>query len=150
MLYFAYGSNMNEAELRARGVTILRAEKAFLKNHKIALTRYAQTRGGGVLDIIPNHDVVEGVLFELSDKDRDKIDTKEGVKVHAYEPIPVDIETEDGKVLNGVLTYQVCKKEVPPPSSQEYKDSVLKGASAHSLSEEYRAKLKAVLEKTEV
>lgn len=147
MLYFAYGSNMNEEELRARGVTILRAEKAFLKNHKIALTRHVKTRGGGVLDIIPDSDVVEGVLFELSDKDREKIDTKEGVKVHAYEPIAVDIETGDGKVLNGVLTYQVCEKEVPPPASQEYRDSVLRGACEHGLSVAYRKQLKAVLEK---
>lgn len=141
---------MNEAELRARGVTILRAEKAFLKNHKIALTRYALTRDGGVLDIIPNHDVVEGVLFELTDGDRGKVDAKEGVTVNAYEPIPVDIETEDGKVLSGVLTYKVCRKEDPPQASEEYKRSVLKGACDHGLSEEYRAKLKAVLEKTEV
>jgi len=141
---------MNEDELKRIKVSILKAGKAFLKNHKIALTRYAQTRGGGVLDIIPNQDVVEGVLFELHDADRDKIDAKEGVKVNAYEPITVDIETEKGKLLNGILTYQVCRKEVPPPASQEYKDSVLRGACEHGLSEEYRAKLKAVLEKREI
>lgn len=150
MLYFAYGSNMNEDELKMRGITILKAEKALLKKYKIALTRNATTRGGGVLDIIPNYDVVEGVLYELNDADRGKIDGKEGGRVGAYEPITVDIETEDGKVLNDILTYQVCRKENPPVASQEYKDSVLRGACKHGLSVEYRTKLKVVLEKKEI
>jgi len=148
MLYFAYGSNMNEDELKKINVTILKAEKALLKNHNIALTRHAKTRGGGVLDIVPNHDIVEGVLLELHDTDRGKIDRKEGVTVCAYEPITVDVETETGEILNGILTYQVCKKENPPAASQEYKESVLKGACEHKLSEKYKTKLKAVLEKT--
>jgi len=150
MLYFAYGSNMNEDELKRIKVSILKAEKAFLKNHKIALTLHAKTRGGGVLDILPPDDVVEGVLYELNDGDRSKVDAKEGVTVNAYEPILVDIETEDGKVLSGVLTYKVCRKEDPPQASEEYKRSVLKGACDHGLSEEYRAKLKASLEKRDV
>lgn len=150
MLYFAYGSNMNEDELKKINVIIINAKKAFLKNYRISLTRHAKSRSGGVLDIIANHDVVEGVLYELNDTDRDKIDAKEGVKISAYEPIKVDIETQDGKVLDGVLTYQVCRKEVAPPASHEYKDSVLKSACEHGLSVEYRAKLKAVLEKIEI
>lgn len=151
MLYFAYGSNMNEDELIDKDVTILRTEKVLLKDYKIALTRNSDTRKGGVLDIIPeNGEVAEGVLFNIPDTDITKINKKEGVCVGAYEPVIIKVEDYDGKITSGVITYQVCNKIDAKPASQEYKDSVLRGACEHGLSQGYRAKLKAVLEKREV
>lgn len=153
MLYFAYGSNMNEDELTEIDVKILRAEKAILRGYKIALTHNAITRKGGTLDILyPEGNTVEGVLYEIRDGDKGKIDKKEGVKSGAYRkmPEPLSVVTAAGIVKNGVISYEVCKKISPPCASKEYKDSVLRGACEHGLSEEYRAKLKEVLEKREI
>lgn len=147
---------MNEDELIDIDVTILRAETVSLKDYKIALTRFSSNRCGGVLDIISSHgDIVEGVLYEIPDEDKIKIERKEGVKSGAYREIssPLQIESVAGNAISGVISYEVCEKEkppYPPAASQEYKKSVLRGACEHGLSEDYRAKLKAVLEKREV
>ena len=155
MLYFAYGSNMNEDELVDIDVTILRAERAILRGYKIALTRFSNKRCGGVLDIGPSEgDTVEGILYEIPDEDKAKIEIKEGVKSGAYREIlnPLQVETSPGTVVDGVISYEVCVKEnppYPPAASKEYKDSVLRGVCEHGLSEGYRQKLRAVLEKRE-
>lgn len=153
MLYFAYGSNMNEDELMDEGITVLRSEKVLLRGYKIALTRFSTKRQGGVLDIIPSQeDIVEGVLYEVPDKDKAKIERKEGVRSGAYREIPssLQIESVSGTDISGVVSYEVCNKEQSPESpaaSKEYKNSALLGACEHGLSEQYRRKLKAVLEK---
>jgi len=153
MLYFAYGSNMNEDELIDIDVTILRAEKVLLKDYRIALTRFLNNRCGGVLDIVSSAgEVVEGVLYEIPNEDKLKIERKEGVKSGAYKEIssPLQIESVSGDAIGGVVSYEVCEKEqppYPPAASTEYKNSVLRGACEHGLSDDYRTKLKAVLEK---
>ncbi|MCX5693882.1 MAG: gamma-glutamylcyclotransferase [Candidatus Omnitrophica bacterium] len=153
MLYFAYGSNMNEDELTDIGVTILKAERVLLRGYKIALTRFSNKRCGGVLDILSSEkDTVEGVLYEIPDKDKLKIDIKEGLKGGAYRqiPKPLQVETMAGAIRKGVISYEVCEKEkplYPPAASTEYKNSVLRGACEHGLLEDYRKKLKVVLEK---
>jgi len=155
MLYFAYGSNMNEDELTDIGVTILKAEKVLLIGYKIALTRFSSKRCGGVLDILSSEKgTVEGVLYEISDKDKVKIDKKEGLKNGAYRQIlkPLQVETMAGAIRKGVISYEVCEKEkppYPPAASTEYKNSVLRGACEYGLSDDYRTKLKVILEKRE-
>ena len=151
MLYFAYGSNMNEDELKDICVTILRAQKAILRGYKIALTHKSSTREGGTLDIVPSEEgTVEGVLYQIPDTDKSKIDEKEGVNSGAYEPVIVDIEVMDGKTVKDVISYQVRKKVNSSPASPEYKKSVLSGAKAHGLSEDYMISLQAVLEKKKI
>lgn len=147
-MYFAYGSNMNEDELINEKVTILEGKKVLLRNYKIALARNSEKRKGGVLDIIPSEEEsVEGVLYNIPDEDITKINKKEGVCVGAYEPIIINVEDCDGHTINGIISYQVCEKNDSKPASKEYKDSVLRGACEHGLSEDYRVKLKDVLEK---
>lgn len=146
---------MNEDELTQKDVNvkILSAEKALLRGYKIALTRLSSKRCGGMLDIIPSEgNIIEGVLYEIPDKDRIKIEKKEGVSGGAYKeiPKPLKVKTAEGTLINGVTSYEVCEKENPPPASKEYKNSVLRGACEHGLSEKYRIKLKAVLEKREI
>lgn len=146
-LYFAYGSNMNEDELKVLKIRILKRRKALLQNHKLALTRHSKNRQGGVVDVIPSEgDVVEGVLYELPDDAKSKIEEKEGVTSNAYREKQVNVETS-GRIIRNVITYEVYKKENPPPASEEYKKSVLKGAKQHDLSQQYIRDLERVLEK---
>ena len=148
MLYFAYGSNMNEDELIEESVNILERRRVILRNYKIAVTRNSKKHNGGVLDIIPRDgEIVEGVLYDVPDNDKSKIDKKEGVCDGAYEPITVSIEDYEGQVINDVISYQVCDKIDAKPASKEYKDSVLRGACEHGLSDDYKEKLKNILEK---
>jgi len=144
-LYFAYGSNMNEGELKERGIMVLDRRKALLRHYKIALSRCSKCRHGGVLDIVSTEgDVVEGVLYELPDEARSKVEKKEGVMSGAYKERLVSVEI-DGRTVENIVTYEVCNKVNPPPASDEYKKSVLKGAKNHNLSQEYMKQLEMVL-----
>ena len=146
-LYFAYGSNMNEDELKDWKITIISREKAILYNYRIALNRYSKNRQGGVLDIVPSKgSIVEGVLYKLPDEAKYKLEKKEGVTIGAYKETRVDIEV-DGRIVKNVITYIVCNKQNASPASEEYKESVLKGAKNHNLSKKYIKKLEKVLEK---
>lgn len=150
MLYFAYGSNMNEDELGKINIKIINAEKAILNDYVVALTRESKNRDGGVLDIVSSKGgIVEGVLFKIPDEYIKKINEKEGVCVGAYEPIIIKAQTMKGKQVSNVISYQVCKKDNPPQASKEYKESVLKGANDHGLSAKYIIELQKVLEKDE-
>jgi len=146
-LYFAYGSNMNEDELKDWKIVIIDRKKAILYNYRIALNRYSKNRQGGVLDIDPSQgNIVEGVLYELPDEAKYKLEKKEGVTIGAYKETRVDIEVDD-RIIKNVIIYIVCSKQITSPASEEYKKSVLKGAKNHNLSEKYIRELKKVLEK---
>jgi len=146
-LYFAYGSNMNEDELKKWGITIIDRKKALLHNYTVALNRYSKNRQGGVLDIIPSQgSIVEGVLYELSDEAKRKVERKEGVTIGAYKEKHIDVEV-DGRIVKNAITYVVCKKEDSPSASEEYKKRVLKGAKDHDLSDRYIEELKKILGK---
>lgn len=87
-LYFAYGSNLNEADLQEWALeqnVSLGAMKplgrAWLPDHRLVFSLHSQRRQGGVLDVEPaTGHVVPGVLFEMDETAWDAIDRKEGVR----------------------------------------------------------------------
>ena len=53
MIYFAYGSNMDEARMRQRCSSARFLFKAKLPNFRLAFTRFSRTNGCGAADILP-------------------------------------------------------------------------------------------------
>ena len=69
--YFAYGSNMNPARMRARGLDFLTAEAARLTNFVLCFNKEAHNNPGvAYANVVPAHDQhVEGVLYRLRGQD---------------------------------------------------------------------------------
>ncbi|CAM2069667.1 Gamma-glutamylcyclotransferase [Sulfidibacter corallicola] len=145
MLYFAYGSNLLIERLQARtpsageaGTGILRGFR--LEFHKIGTDASAKCDAFETGD---ETDLVYGVLYRLSDADRNVLDEIEGVG-HGYEVIEVDVETTAGAVT--VFTYVVDPAYMNPelPPYRWYKAFVLEGARQHGFPEAYVAAIDAV------
>ncbi|NEQ36143.1 MAG: gamma-glutamylcyclotransferase [Okeania sp. SIO3I5] len=151
--YFAYGSCMCPVDLKrtfAENTYPYVIGPGKLKGYRIGFYRYSEKRKCGVLDVVKDpNSTVEGVLYNLPLRLRDRLDEREGVKfdfikeIHCgvYRPETVEVYSR-GELYSGVSTYVVVDK-----SSQElapndwYFNVVLRGAVTCGLSEEYCWKL---------
>ena len=102
MLYFAYGSNMDEARLKARCPSATFRHKAKLAAHRLAFTRCSSDNNCGAADVVKAaRRVVWGVVFEINDEEQQKLDEAEGYKArrakNAYSPVGVRV---NGSVLS--------------------------------------------------
>jgi gamma-glutamylcyclotransferase (GGCT)/AIG2-like uncharacterized protein YtfP len=149
--YFAYGSNLNQADLTAwakrkgRPVPNLQFHcRAFLPDQKLVFPRYSKGREGGVLGFsdCPGS-VVPGVVFRVdSPEDWRTLDIKENAVENAeprgrkssYQRLTTEVISEAGEIIN-VQTYNAhpspdCDHFKP---SDSYVDIVRTGLQASSL-----------------
>lgn len=127
--YFAYGSNMNPARVRERGLEVVRAEPAVLPGHRLAFDKHSAAHAGAghaSVSVDPAA-VVEGVLYWLAGPD-------EIVKMDRFEYTPVNYSREAAYVrtATGVIatwTYfanpAVLRPGLRPPRS--YLEHLLAG-----------------------
>ncbi|MGH8023450.1 MAG: gamma-glutamylcyclotransferase family protein, partial [Limisphaerales bacterium] len=147
MIYFAYGSNMDETRMRKRCPSAQFMFTARLSGFRLAFTRYSTTNRCGAADIISEpHGAVWGVVYQIKDEDRAALDKAEGVAVRAYKPISVEVcpDGDDARRIKA-LTYVVVKREDPHPKpSAEYKAMLVNGAKAWKLPADYIAELEKI------
>lgn len=104
----------------------------------------SKSRGGGAANIKPaKGEYVEGVLFNLSENDKNTIALKKGAPNYYYE---ISI-LKDGANIKDVKTYTVCNNKkgsnfVPPTTA--YKQIIIEGAKTFGLTEEWIKKLEAI------
>jgi gamma-glutamylcyclotransferase (GGCT)/AIG2-like uncharacterized protein YtfP len=149
--YFAYGSNMNLADLKCwcdKNGAVVHLKNhwvAELKDFKLAFTRYSESRKGGVADVVrQDGSSVWGVLFETDESTLKWIDKKEDWKgdlsKNAYKRIQVEVSLKDGQKIKAV-TYEVIHKGNYKPGA-EYLDLILNGGTDFGLPVEYLENLK--------
>lgn len=144
--YFAYGSNMDEEDLR-----IWCKEKykpfpnwnllgsACLENFQLVFNYYSSGRKGGAANLMENSNhKVYGLLLEMNEGDRDTIRTKEG-SPNYYEEIIVPVMYGANCITN-VITYKVTKakeKIEHQKPSKLYMNLILKNARGNNFPNEY-------------
>lgn len=133
--YFAYGSNMDEEQMRARVEGWSERVAARLAGWKLAFNKVAvSTPGAGYANIEPcGEAVVEGVLYALTERELRLLDRCEGVPNH-YERRPVQVERRDtGEVVDAV-TYVAKSDKVQAglKPSADYLAHLLAGADCLS------------------
>jgi len=155
VLYFAYGSNMNQKDLddhcRKKGKPFIhlasKSPKVYvLRSFKLDFNYYSYSREGGAANIEPARgEHVEGVLFDINDVDKRTIDDKEGAP-NNYREILVSVILRDGTKIENVTAYTVCenkKREFTPPT-RKYRQIIIDGARDFGLSEEWIKKLEKI------
>ena len=142
MRYFAYGSNMNPGRMKERGVNFTAREWAVLKGWRLEFNKVASAdpRQGYANIVEGESSVVEGILYEMPDKDILKLDKKEGYPTH-YDRITVTVELSNGEEVEAV-TYVAQPERVAQglKPTREYMGHLLKGCDL--LSEEYCQRLR--------
>jgi gamma-glutamylcyclotransferase (GGCT)/AIG2-like uncharacterized protein YtfP len=142
-LYFAYGSNLDPADLdrwltahgHANPLTHP-VGPAFLPDHRYAYHFFSGSRGGGALDVVAaTGHAVAGMLFAVHEQGLNVLDQKEGVPF-AYARETVTVVLPDGSFTEAI-TYRVLPTRVDPsghvPPTGAYHDAVLRGLGRHHL-----------------
>ncbi|MFW5910048.1 MAG: gamma-glutamylcyclotransferase family protein [Thiohalospira sp.] len=140
--YFAYGSNMLTARLRARVPSTMPVGPARLADHRLAW-RMAGPDGSAKCDITPAPgEVVHGVLFRLAEAELPLLDAAEGLG-KGYDRETVTVTTTDGEAVPA-LVYRALVHDPDRHPYDWYKGFVVAGAREHGLPADYIADLEAV------
>jgi hypothetical protein len=151
MLYFAYGSNLNPAQMLEFAPGHQVVGLAALRDHRLVFPRYSERWGGGTASVAHAHgQTVWGMLYEIGEDDLTNLDRREGFRApgnqhNSYdrELLTVELErADDGSVPRRVrASAYVARPSNPSPPSRRYLDTILAGARHHRLPEEYVERL---------
>ncbi|WP_175639331.1 gamma-glutamylcyclotransferase [Metabacillus schmidteae] len=147
LLYFAYGSCMDDERFKLAGVNHEFEKVAgcgVAKNYSLAYTR--KSHDGGRADLIESAEYVEGKVYHISREALTYLFHREGVMGQIYRPSFIDVMI-DGKTYRNVLTFFVVDKakEVAPP--EHYWTEILRGAKSFVSESYYQKLVKHLLEK---
>ena len=147
-LYFGYGSNLDQERLHIHCPSARLVAIARLPDHRLAFSIESKnTWHGGVADVRPEPGrEVWGALWSIADEHSEPLDRQEGVfrDPPAYRRVGVDLETAAGDRVS-CRSYQVVD---PDPNgfrpSPAYRETILRGARAIGLPEDYLRALEAI------
>jgi cation transport regulator ChaC len=138
--HFAYGSNMNRAQMRSRGGNILEEHNACLPNYELRFNK--KVRGGTAganVQPAPGKNV-HGVLYKIEESAFRSLDRYEGVPEH-YRRIEVKVTPDGGQPVPAQV-YIASKIEKGLRPSPHYLQTILEGAGEHSLPADYIGQIK--------
>ena len=142
--YFAYGSNLDRAQMERREVSYTSAHPAVLKDFKLAFTARSDSWAGGVADVVEAPgSAVEGVLYQVSGG-MESLDLYEGVADGFYRRKGVEVHVAGHGGAEPAVIYEVCEKLTHQPPSARYMDAIIRGALEGGLSEAYVDMLKKI------
>lgn len=140
-LYFAYGSNLNEAQMHDRCPGAELVGVATLENYRLAFTIYSPTRMCGCADIVTcDGEAVYGLLYRLSDTDAALMDDFEGHPVHYKR---VDVRVVSKGVLVQAYTYEVVHKVEGLRPSVQYLGLITDAAEKYDFPKKYQTHLRS-------
>ena len=119
MLYFAFGSNLNQKQMKKRCKDSKYIGCYSLKNYKLVFRNYFL--GGGVADIQKEkNSTVLGAIYKISKKDEKELDV--------YEDYPKTYIKKYFKILGKkVMFYYMPKKTMHVPPSKRYLNLIIQG-----------------------
>ena len=119
MLYFAFGSNLNQKQMKKRCKDSKYIGCYSLKNYKLVFRNYFL--GGGVADIQKDkNSKVLGAIYKISKKDEKELDV--------YEDYPKTYIKKYFKILGKkVMFYYMPKKTMHVAPSKRYLNLIIQG-----------------------
>lgn len=131
-LYFAYGSNLLTARLKARCPSATPVGRAMLPGHSVAFAKESHVDGSAKATILPGAgQVATGVLFELNTLDQNVLDKIEGVG-KGYDRLD-EVEVVTGSARVSATTYIASAPGCDVPPWDWYVALMIAGALEHRL-----------------
>nr|BCX00946.1 MAG: gamma-glutamylcyclotransferase [Bacteroidota bacterium] len=101
--FFAYGHNMNVANLKRAGIEPMEQQPAVLEDFRLVFNKPGPRPGEGYANIEPDPGSrVEGVLYSLQEQDLEKLDSLVGTP-HAYERHTLPVRTAEGETVRAYV-----------------------------------------------
>ena len=145
--YFAYGSNLLEAECTRDAKQAVPRGRAFLPRHRVVFTKHSTTRNGDAASLIRDDgSVAWGYVYRVTQADIEALQKRETgyelLRVTVFEDLSPFPKTTPIPAVTFVAAEQ-CSKKCGPPAA--YLALVIDGARERSLPECYRATLSEML-----
>ncbi len=138
ILYFAYGSNMDELNMGVLCPSSRCVGAARLDGYRLAFLRRSQKTGSGVADVVATAGhAVHGLLYELDHGDVAALDEKEGLgRAYARESLSVTL-TVDGSLHEALIYMVIAKEPAEVQPSHEYRERMLAAARRRAFPRDY-------------
>lgn len=149
-IYFAYGSNINMKQMKQRCPSVQFRSKAVLPGYRLAFPLRSKRWGGGVAGILAEEgNRVEGVVYEISEKDMERLDKFEGVDKGRYYRGRVKVILEGGSSIEAWAFFTNSEDGSLFTPSKRYLETMLEGAKEHQLPAQYIKDLELLLSQSE-
>lgn len=144
--YFAYGSNMDQEEIKKHCSNITGPFRGKIKNFELVFNKRSKKNPeNGFCNITPKWgSVVEGSIYLISEDDVRRLDKKEGYPIH-YEKTLLEVYWFEYPKVESCLVYIATPQWLGEnlKVSPEYAAKLIRGSSL--LTEEYRNNLQKKL-----
>ena len=142
LYYFAYGSNMSSRRLKARVPSATVIGPGVLAGHRLAFHKVSKD-GSAKCDLVESGSSrVQGVLFEIDESDKPKLDRVEGLG-DGYDQKTVDVLLQSA-VSKSAFTYFATDVDAGLKPYSWYKRHLLEGAREARLPPAYIEMLEQV------
>jgi gamma-glutamylcyclotransferase (GGCT)/AIG2-like uncharacterized protein YtfP len=142
MFYFAYGSNMNQAQMKERCPDAILRGGASLADYRLAFTIFSPNRLCGCADIVASKgDIVYGLLYQLTESDLYAMDRFEGHPNH-YQRIVVSVISNNQEI--DAYSYEVVNKQDELKPSKQYLELLQSAARLNNFPREYQVFLSTI------
>lgn len=132
MLIFAFGSNLDLAQMRRRCPTARAVEAAVLPGHRLAFAGWSERWGGAVATIErARRKHTLGALYDVGIDDLLVLDAHEG-HPHHYQRVGVRVRTCGAGARAYAYAYQLQAGQPGAPSAA-YRDAIARGYDAWGL-----------------
>lgn len=142
VLYFAYGSNMDPEQMKARCPDAEVVGIGVMPDHALCFPRRSVKRNCGVSSVAPLAGrETWGVVYRLTSKDLTALDGSEGFRndraaeLNSYNRVAVIVSLND--VPTDMMTYVAIGQENVPPPNAAYLKHIREGARHHGLPAAY-------------
>ncbi|MEZ4180119.1 MAG: gamma-glutamylcyclotransferase family protein [Candidatus Doudnabacteria bacterium] len=137
MYYFAYGSNMNQSQMKARCPESKLIDKGYLKDYKLDFLGYSPRWKGGCADIARQYNSkVWGLVYEVSKADINLLDKIEG-NPDFYKRMNKAVFLSDNRSVKAEMYFLVKKQGFVPPT-KKYIDIILEAGKEFEFPKEYQ------------
>jgi len=135
VLYFAFASNMNQAQMKRWCPASRFLKTAVLGGFRFVYDGFSVTWDGAVGNIVKSEtDSVWGALYTITERDRLTLDAFEGYP-RSYEHKDVEVKDRDGNAYQA-MTY-LRTGRAPGKPHPDYERIVIDGAKECGLPEDY-------------
>lgn len=141
--YFAYGSNMSVSRMTERGVTPFSITHGILNNYVLKFNKKSSKGDWSFANIEESEgDTVEGVIYEISESQLEKLDKFEGAPVHyRRERIDVTSGGEKTECIAYIAQKDYIVEGLKP--TDDYMKFLVEGALL--LSQDYQKMLASII-----